>query len=422
MTNIVMPGVNLAEALRPHGRRLVVIGDSQSALTSPAVHDAKRWWVWALAIDGWRYDLAGLSAAAGRSTAAMVANFAEVTTLIDAGGPIDEAWICAGSNDVANADTAIAGIAAFDTLTQLCRDAGITRIRALSVLPRPAAAMSADVQRGMIVYNRGLADRSRRGEIELIDAGAAIRDLDAADGSALSGMLADLVHPNALGALRIGSSVAAAIAGAAAPLDDFAAIGADTYALHPGLSRQLLDNPLLAGSGGTNDGGASGTLPTGWHVGYPGAAIAGAVAASTDTLPRQRRWQQVTFSGGLSALSYFGVLIQWVFNVDSKGIAAGTALRARLSVRAAGLSANFKDLPFQLWFFDAAYGILSTAACLAETGTGAGELPASLTLEIPKAVVPVNCKHIAFRLDASFAAGACAGTIAVSEPQLSILS
>ena len=87
-----------------------------------------------------------------------------------------------------------------------------------------------------------------------------------------------------------------------------------------------------------------------------------------------------------------------------------------------GLSANFKDLPFQLWFFDAAYGILSTAACLAETGTGAGELPASLTLEIPKAVVPVNCKHIAFRLDASFAAGACAGTIAVSEPQLSIFS
>lgn len=113
----------------------------------------------------------------------------------------------------------------------------------------------------------------------------------------------DEIHMNGAGAYQMGRSakmqLVALFANQGYSRAPLVTDAADVYPTIP----QWVDNPVLAGTGGSVGGGWTGTAPTGWTVGTNGSGLAGtasivaADAGDTNTVP----WLRITPSQSASA-------------------------------------------------------------------------------------------------------------------------
>lgn len=411
----------LRASVKSRRTRVVVIGDSLSEYT-PGNAGSNLWWVWAQVLMGWPFDIAGVVADGGWQPDDVLANFSDITDLL-ADGPIDEAWVLIGENSINTQVDAENGLADFDTLIgRLVAEIGPLVIRVGTPNGRVSGQMSAGVQAGLLTYTRGLLDRARLGLIQLIDTGAAIRDTAQTDGRALNALLADDLHPNSIGAMRMGQCWKDACAGDFVPLHDFPVGGLDDFAVNA-LSRQILPNPMLTGASGVKGGSITGNVPTSWNLDEASDEVTGAVTYETDTRPRQRRWMKITFGGTATAPRVMSMLAA-TENIGSKGVTAGTTrIRVRVSIKGSSLPASFGYVSLLVQGYSADYQVNTlNFACLTDSGVTWGELPPeTLELEVPATVVPVGTINLVCIVNIGWAAGGASGSLSMAEPQITIV-
>jgi len=397
-------------------RRLLIVGTSQDVVAAASTYSSRLWWVWALAQMGWPYELAGVIAGSGWTAANALAGFNSQIGAILADGPVDEIWDNVGQNDITSAAAAAAALLVEDQLVAAYAAIGVTRV--VKTTANPRVTMTAALQQGLATWNFGLMQRGRQWassspSFQCVDMGAVLRDTTSATGAALSSLCYDDLHANSAGAMAEGQYFAESQAGNYAVMDDYPISNIDSRFSNANSSR-LLVNPMLSGSGGTNDGGASGTLPASWNVGTGATAVTGAVAYATG-LPRQRRWMDVTFGG---AAGNFIIIRQFGGSIASYVTPGTTKVRARVPIRSSAVAATLTTLSVYCQCFDAGFGTTLNATVLTSAGGDVyGQFPASVTAEIPAFVIPLTTVYLQFIVETVWG-GVPSGVIGVAEPLL----
>ena len=276
---------------------------------------------------------------------------------------------------------------------------------------------SAGSQAGLFTYIQGLRARKLSKKIEVADTYAAYRDVSLATGAVTTSLQrGDGLHPNFTGARRIGSCFGVA-AGLNSPVDRFVDLGMggqDVYSLNSA-SKGVVVNPTFLGTGGTNGGAGivSGNIPTSWQL-APSTGLTTTTSIATDLLPRQRNWLQQIITGTLAASG--GVTLLQFTAMSAINLNIGDQVMLRFAVQATGLSANFASITGNANFFTAGF-VAAGGAQIGGGNYGNGELASGQTLifETPIAVAAAGATQVQIAVSIAFNAGACTGTVKISD-------
>lgn len=281
---------------------LAMIGSSIAAQNSVVTHEGdtavygtaaravwgpRGYWHWASALLGQRLTATAQRGVGGNTTAQMLARFdADILALVPRPG-----WVVieASPNDAAlgvPAATSIANLAAMIDKALRSR----MRVVLTTVPPSSYIAGNAAWRANRATVNEWVkrtAPTLYRGLV-VADMAAPLADPASTTGVPLAACYVaegdgGLVHPNAIGAARMGAALARALSPVVPAVD-----------LLPTDSGDPLN--VLANSFGT--GGSASTLPTGWLVtALDGTAITGTVATVDSTDDVAAKWAQVTLTG-----------------------------------------------------------------------------------------------------------------------------
>jgi lysophospholipase L1-like esterase len=291
-----LPGTYGAIAGSKRRNLIVLVGDSiTNQNTDYNESAAGQYWYsnrgyfsWANVLLRHRFALAGPSAtdgeygAGGLTTTSLVAS-GDVT--LAAAADADWAIVHIGTNDITAGGTTAAAIAArilaiWQTLT-----ASGKRVIATTILPRNFAGDTGAMWQMVRDTNRIIRANA------VITQGVILCDwygalLDATTGLIGTTYTADGIHPNAIGAGRLGKVLADLLTPIVPTFEDLGQDNTDTL--------DVLTNGLMTGTTGTKTGAqVSGTVATGWTVtqtGTPTSVVCSKVAR-TDVFPGE--WQQV---------------------------------------------------------------------------------------------------------------------------------
>ncbi len=256
-----------------------------SPATGPRVWISSRsttslsYWTWADFLLGGPFDIQANAGVGSNTTAEILARLdADVLSLRP-----NIVIALAGTNDVRYVQTPASMELAWENLQQIY--ARVLSSGALLVVCSVLPVSSADSGAATVLpLQRALNARiaayaSATANVVFADTYAAIVDSASADGRALTSMLSDSVHPNAVGAYLVGKALAAALAPIAFTRAPLISSNADVYSVSA-LSKNRLSNPLMVNSGGTlgagvtsASGGTTG-IAQGWQAARTGAATA----------------------------------------------------------------------------------------------------------------------------------------------------
>lgn len=253
------------------GQTIALLGDSitdQNFQTTPPAYQTNGFWTWAAIILRQRLTLAGVFGYAGQRISVVASHVPDVLA-VNPGTVV----VVAGTNDVpTNATLAQMQADMTDLLTAL--RAGGVRI-VIGTLP-PRASYTGSQQAVLFGYNRWLAVYGASIGATVVDWASVLTD--PATGVYAAGMSPDGVHPDPLGAARMGARLAAAL-GPITPATDAQSAGGDPT--------NLLPNGAMTG----------GPVATNWFVkdlaggtNNP-ATVTPTKVARTDDVPGE--WQQL---------------------------------------------------------------------------------------------------------------------------------
>jgi lysophospholipase L1-like esterase len=284
----VAPGVRLN-----FGDRIVFAGDSITANGSAVsgndlTMSNTGYWNWAQNLSGHRLYMpnGGNKGFSGDTTGLLLARYGAVLALSP-----KVVGLLIGTNDLPATSGTTITTGNIAQMLAMNRAAGAYTIL-LRLLPRGSTAspMSADYISRWETINAWISDQASS-MVTVIDAEPVIGNGDAAhtmlDGYAKSTDGTAYLHPNGLGAYKIGKLVAAAISNLV-PSGDFIA---------PLLGTSYASNGLLTGTTGSKDASITGQVATSWQ-GFGGSAGGATVAASKlSRTTAEGEWQQVAVTG-----------------------------------------------------------------------------------------------------------------------------
>lgn len=276
----------------PFGSAFVAAGDSitdnGNALSGTLSNLIGRgYWAWAMVLAAGRiapvYQVdAGVS---GNNTTQLLARYA---TDVTAKSP-KVVLLLIGTNDVSASVSAATILANIDSMIAANRAIGAVTIVG-RILPR--GSVGSPMSGGLIAIweavNAGISARAAS-DILVWDAEPVIGAMDAQH-TILAGHTTaeDLLHPNTLCAQKIGAVVAPLIAGLIP--------SGDGMFLTDNAAGNYLTNGFLAGTGGSNAGGSTGQVATGW-AGTASNIGGAALAFSKISRGALGEWQQHAISG-----------------------------------------------------------------------------------------------------------------------------
>lgn len=410
---VLIPGVP--------GNGLVIIGDSLSAqgyVTTAAFPKTQNhiYWPHALSMLKWPLRLVNMAAVSGRTIQQVLAGFdSEVAAYQPAW-----VWCLVGTNNCGLA-TAESDVADLQSIAAKCRGIG-AKLLLCTIPPRDSAGMSSQIQKDMLVLNRGIRAIGRNGDAYIADIHAALHDPTTSNGAAASLMLHDGVHTSAYGAQLSGAEVARSLSGAIIPCRDAVQGNWDCRQVHAE-SRQLITNPKCQGTAGTTPGsGGAGTVATGWNLNRnTGSNLISTGSKISETSPR-REWQRITFSGTCSGTEVSKFKINTGIGALLAAVPAGSRLRARATIRSSGISTNFKCIRL--------VGELQNGSSVQIVGAGSLEdstftqtvMPTDeFVLETPEFLYDSGAVFTQTSIYTEFTTGAASGYIDVTDVELVIV-
>lgn len=285
----------------PGRRRLAIICDDiglpngtglwvgKNPMTASGVYSQNCWWLWALGIMTWPYELVAISSGAGRTTATAATNFG---TEVGAFNP-QEVWIMLGRNDMASASAATTALASLDLIIANCLALDPTMIvRIGTVIPGDGTSNTSSFQQANATYNYGIMRRQQTNDnVQCIDSASVLRDPTSTTGAALSGMISSSDHLNVLPQGHVNMGIYWANAINYLPSIDLRPNGnGDVYgAAANTASLRFTNNPFFAGTSGSTLGGSTGTtgtVPTSWAV-LGNNGVTSTFSVTQDSLPVQ---------------------------------------------------------------------------------------------------------------------------------------
>lgn len=289
----------------PRANTVVVWGDSYAARTDATsgidtYRSAQAPWSWAAVLTRHRMRLVKNAGVHGQGTADILARF---DTDVAAHNP---GWvvIMAGTNDVAGG---VSAAAVRDNLTaMLDAVASIGAYAVVATIP-PRNTLTAAQRLVQVQVNQWLRDQAAtRKRMALVDFWTPL--LDPATFGVNASVAPDGIHPNGVGAARLGRALAAV----------FNQLAPERPLLGHSTENPLLltANPYLTGTGGTLGTGVTGSVAAGWTVqSETGSAITATASkvARTDGIPGD--WQQISLTAGTGVVllqNEDGVNTDWI--------------------------------------------------------------------------------------------------------------
>jgi lysophospholipase L1-like esterase len=398
---------------------LVIIGDSISErgfaqFAGSIRYNNHGWWVHALSILRWPLEVVSVAAVSGRTVANVLDGFdAEVT-------PFAPTWIWGtlGANDHGT-DGALVALQ-FRELAERARAIG-SKLMLSTVLPKSSGNMSSTNINTTAAMNRALRQLRREGLIYLFDGYAALVDPSSATGEASSttGVLVDSVHPGAYGAFQMGLVAAAVVQPFVAPPFDEVNSNADTRQSYAS-SQQLLLNPKMAGTTGTEGTGASGDTATSYTLSRAtGSNLTLTGSKIDETTPRRRTWQRITFGGTCSGIEIGQLQQNVVFTNLQAAIPVGSMIRARATFRATSLPANLNHIGFIVQGVTSGFVVEMQATSNATDTTPQVAAPSGeFVLETPPFELTATIARVHSSIQFSFGTGAASGTLDITDVEI----
>lgn len=429
-----------------------------------ARYTVRAWWSYILAALGGQVQIAAVSAVPGENAQQIVARFE--ASVLDYWP--DEVWAIIGQNNLGDVDNGAAAILAIRQYATLCKKWGI-KLRLGTVTPRNGASQSAQVRTNLIAINRAIYQLQSEGLCVVFDSYGALVDPTSPTGASLSNVFYDaMLHPNSFGAIRIAIEFLRTFRSEFPPLMRSSGSGDDDSLQVNASSRQCLLNPNLRGTSGTIGAGVTGNAPNSWtasrNSGSNITATVAAVQAELTTPALLSGTAGATYTAaeqGLinSLISQYNALLQaylgnnyhtgrnWVTYVLGGTSAAGgeaiqlqqptvalsallvqpvpgqSTVQGRVTIRASGLSSNFRGAELRLEGVDSG-GVPTFSASVQEFNSCTDTTPLypseELTWVTPTAVVQPNTFRFRYSLLFAYGAGANTGTISVAQPQINI--
>jgi len=448
--------------------RVVVDGDSFAANgyfldSTQNIWSTRGWWVHALNYIKGNLRLVNMGGIGGQTAQQILARF---DTTVAPHAPC-EVWAIIGQNNLPDTDGGAAAIQAIQQYAQKCRELGCT-LRLGTVTPRHGANQTATIQANVIAINGAVRALARAGVCKVFDSHSVMVDATSSTGAALTGSTYDEgtvgLHPNAKFCQRIGREFARTFAKDFAPINVRPSAVTDSRQVIA-TSKQLVLNPKLSGAGVAAGTGASGTEPTSWalsrrqgsNITVTGAgnqsevdiaaAIAG-TASGTYSATEQglinsliagynslrqavlgntgnvgRSWFKMTVAGTASGTEIIGIQQASVTLANMLAPVTGGIDRVdygRISARCIGLSSNFKSLTMRIEALNGSTPLF-TVEGFSDTADTQSEMPdTEFVIECPGFAIPANTTRLRVTVQASFASGACAGDIFLTDCDISI--
>lgn len=278
-------GALRASFAQPALNTAVIWGDSYTSRNFVAGTDAysslQGYWTWASTLSRHRVRLLKNAGVFGEGSAAVLSRFAADVAAYSPGWVV----VMAGTNDIASSVDAATIQATLASMLDKVRGIGARAI--LSTIP-PRNALSAAQRAVQVQVNRWIRDQGRaRLGVYVVDTWQAL--VDPATLGILASLSNDGIHPNGIGAARIGRLIAGVL-NAYAPAVDLLGHSTEDPLL-------LSTNPYLTGTGGTLGTGITGAVATGWATGpITSVTAAASKVVRTDGLPGE--WQQFAVTAG----------------------------------------------------------------------------------------------------------------------------
>lgn len=294
--------------------------------TNPRSISGKSYWSWANFHLGGCFDIIVNAGIASNTTTQMLARLQRDVLAYYP----DHVMILGGTNDIrfaADLTSAIAArVLAFANLKEICRqiiNAGAVP-HLCTVLPVGSGDLNAATSLPQIAaLNASLRNfAAQNPNIVFADLAASIVDNSSADGRALASCLADTVHPNETGCIRIGRALANAVRAYAPPPVPLISSNADSYSVST-YSNNRWRNPLFVNTGGSLGTGASGTSPQGMDVSCVGSVtavsslVARTVATDGDTLGNNLHVVATATGSGAVVIKATGISFATLAAADS---------------------------------------------------------------------------------------------------------
>lgn len=311
-----------------HPLSCVLFGDSMTAQNEASSaslisYADKGYFNWANAYLGQRLRLLDVAGVSGDTTALMLAR---IDADVIASSP-GWCFVLGGFNDVNNGVAVATTISNLQSIYRKLIAAGI-KIAAISILP--SSTFTTATKKEAVAYiNLWMREYCLRNQgMVYVDAYTPLLDPTSANGAHVTAYLTDTIHPSTSGAQRIGLAIYNALNQILPPSAMPFSIAEPASATHP--YGNLVINPVMQGSGGTNQSGSSGTLAASWYsIIASGTATAVCSKVARSDYPGLT-WQQVDITSTSGASTYD--LYAYSQSLASSGLAVGTQVYGEFEV------------------------------------------------------------------------------------------
>ena len=286
---------------RRRGFRAVVFGDSFTARNTSAGETARLldhgYFSWANAFLGGAFSLIANAGVSGQRTDEMLAR---IESDVIARDP-DWVFVQGGWNDINAGYTSQAVI---DTLTAICSMLSSRGINVVLLAVAPNNSVTAGIARKLHIINKGLREYAfSTGGVYFVDTYAAVVDPTSATAAFASLMSSDGTHLSAYGARAYGKAISDVLGEVVQSYNYLPSSNAESYGVDSS-SKQIIDNPLLIGTGSAPTGtGASGNLATGWAGGTGGSGASSAAFSLVARSDGKGNNQRIVVSGAAASSS-----------------------------------------------------------------------------------------------------------------------
>lgn len=240
---------------------------------------------------------------------------------------------------------------------------------------------------------------------------------DFATGLAVAGTLSDDLHPSLQGARSIGYADAQIILPFTAPVDDLHTLVGDVYDAAKNPHGNLLVNGLMAGTGGTKQGGATGNAPDNWIATPNGGSSTTTLAMSKVAVSGRTNLSVARMTLGGTGDGVQQLLYQ---QVDDTKWDAGDVVRGMVAAEWNITAGSFSEISLNIIAMNSSFAVIGQAIDGVANGTGYYPTGASgaLTFRTEDFTIPAGTAYLIFRLHAVAATGAPNATVDWSRASL----